>query len=167
MKLCFLDAHLFEGDAVRGAALVTDDRTRPLEFRITEPVRCGALQRVLYGEILDEHVAMELIGIPLLEALREQPDYVLVCDQRLLQLQESVQFPVFWIGRDEAQDGGDDSAPHGPGGIFIGYHGDADQVREARAGLRAVAERYSLLEPFERSRTALQRMHQQAAGATA
>ena len=94
MKLCFLDASPMADGAVRGSALVTDARTRPLEFRVTEPVIADELQGLLYGAVLDEHVLGDLCALPLLEALRESPDCILVRDQALLGLQAFREEPV-------------------------------------------------------------------------
>ena len=80
---------------------VTDERTRPLEFRVTDPVETTELQKVLYGAVLDEHLLGELCGVPLLDALREDADYVLVRDEALLSLQDTCDRPVLWLGRDE------------------------------------------------------------------
>ena len=160
MKLCFLDAVPVGKGALRGAALVTDTRTRPLEFRVTDPVVVDELQRVLYGVVLDEHVLGELCGLPLLEALREKPDCVLVRDQGLLSLQSSRQEPVVWIGRDEdAADG-----PEGRPRVVLGYHGDGggEALQRVREVLRQVAEHYDLCEPYERMATALEHLQRTA-----
>lgn len=164
MAFCFLDSRDFADGSIRGAALVTDARTRPLEFRVTDAVHTTALQRVLYGAVLDEHVVGELIGRPLLEALRETIECVLVCDQRLLALQQSDGPPVVWIGRDEAPRDGE------RGAIVMGYRGDDDtdpRVRAARESLRAASAGYDLLEPFARIATALDRVHAQSVAASA
>ena len=158
MKLAFLDAHTFENGAVRGSVLVTDDRTRPLEFRVTDPVVPSELQRILYGAVLDEHVLGDLCGVPMLEALRESVDCILVRDQALLSLQDLRDEPVLWIGRDE------DSEPDpetGRQGVLLGYHGDGDDegLKSARLTLRAVSDRYDLMEPFERMATAVEQVH--------
>jgi len=162
MKLCFLEASPLDDGAVRGCALVTDARTRPLEFRVTEPVIASELQQILYGAILDEHVLGDLCAIPLLEALREEPDCVLVRDQALLSLQSVRTEPVLWIGRDDAGDG---AAP----GVVMGYHGDGEDegIKRARQALRAVAEHYDLLEPFERIAHAVGHLHRATAGSSA
>ena len=56
LALCFLDFTEFDDDTTRGAVLVTDERTRPLEFRVTDAVGIGSLQRLLYGQVLEEHL---------------------------------------------------------------------------------------------------------------
>ncbi|MCC6784099.1 MAG: hypothetical protein IT457_14750 [Planctomycetes bacterium] len=162
MKLCFLDAVEVGGGAVRGAALVTDTRTRPLEFRVTDPVLVDELQRVLYGAVLDQHVIGELCGLPLLEALRETPDCVLVRKQDLLSLQGSRQEPVVWIGRDEESTQAD-----GRPRVVLGYHdgGDAASLQRVRDVLRQVAEHYDLCEPYERIAAALAQLQRDAAPA--
>ena len=162
MRLCFLDAVPVGDGALRGAALVTDVRTRPLEFRVTDPVRVDALQRTLYGAVLDEAVLGELCGLPLLAALRETPDCVLVRDQALLALQSSRSEPVVWLGRDA-----DATTAEGRPRVVLGYHGDGEDPALARVRevLRQVAERYDLCEPYQRIETALAQLG--SAGAVA
>ncbi len=71
---------LFEteaGDGRYGAAMVTDDRGVPLEFRASTPVRPSALHRTLYGESLWPFVEAELIAQRLVAELRIPPPVVL------------------------------------------------------------------------------------------
>jgi hypothetical protein len=158
MILAFLDAHRFADHSVRGAVLVTDERTRPLEFRVTEPIAPDVLQQMLFGAVLDEHLLGDLCGVPLLDALREEPSYVLVRDQALLSLQAVRDERILWVGRDD----GDQS-----GGVVLGQHGasDAEVLDRARRDLRLVAEHYDLLEPFERLTAAVGHLHAQGIGA--
>jgi hypothetical protein len=149
MNLCFLDAVCFDAGALRGAVLVTDERTRPLEFRVTDPVAPTELQRLLCGAAFDEHVLGELIGAPLLASLRENVDLVLVRDQRLLVVQDATPQPVLWLGRDEGSDE-----------LVVGYHGgEDDRIRAARARLSEIAAGHDLLEPFARLCAAVERVH--------
>jgi len=53
LTIGFLSSAKFENDSViRGAILVTDVETKPLEFRVTAPVRPTNFQKTLYGDIL-------------------------------------------------------------------------------------------------------------------
>lgn len=76
----------FEGSAVRGAILVTDEDTNPLEFRVTAPVRPTNLQEMLYGDLLNEHVAVKLLGESLLEAIEKKPSLIIVRNNLFLRL---------------------------------------------------------------------------------
>ena len=62
-----------DGKAYRGAILVTDESSKPLEFRCTAPVRPTNLQRTLYGKSLLPHILTELIAVPLIASMREKP----------------------------------------------------------------------------------------------
>jgi hypothetical protein len=63
LTIGFLGIHRFEdGAAIRGGMLVTDTTMKPVEFRVTAPVRPEKFQKILYGDILDEHISVELIG---------------------------------------------------------------------------------------------------------
>jgi hypothetical protein len=89
----FLGIHHFEnGDAIRGGILVTDKATKPLEFRVTSPVRPERFQKMLYGEILDEHIAVNLLGLPLLESVEQQPDLLVFRNPLLLNI--SLRHPI-------------------------------------------------------------------------
>ena len=60
-----------------GAAMVTNERGVPLEFRVSEPVRPSPLRRAIYGESLWPYVEVELIARRLLSELRRLPALVL------------------------------------------------------------------------------------------
>lgn len=75
LRLAFLSRASFDNGLVsHGGILVTDGETKPLEFRCTSPIRPSSLQKVLYGKTLDGHMALELIGLPLIKRLSEKPD---------------------------------------------------------------------------------------------
>src|SRR2546426_12821324 len=67
-----------DGEAYRGAILVTDEWSKPLEFRCTAPVRPTQLQRTLYGKSLLPHIFTELIGAPQISSVREKPQLILI-----------------------------------------------------------------------------------------
>ncbi len=160
MKLCFLE--LFEdgsaasesGGWVSAAVLVTDAQTRPLEFRVTDHVHVDAVQQALYGASFDEHLYGTVLTAPLLEALRESPDVILVRDQSLLALHGLAPLPVLWIGRDES----DSANSQNGGGFVVGIRGDDDELLHARSRLGECVVGRDLLEPFERIATALERV---------
>lgn len=178
LRLMFLASQDFEkAEAVRGAMLVTDDQTKPLEFRCTSPIRPTRLQKILYGKLLHPHMLIELIAIPLLRSATEQPDIILVRDKDLLNLQDqdTVNAPVVWIGVNEedigADEGGTDDSPliTSETGKFEpivirGAPGKVEEVRTAKQLLTQVFARHNLLEPFERIRNALEQVHNEQAG---
>src|SRR3990172_13235474 len=93
-RLFFIDTELFDnGTAIRGGVIITDGETKPYEFRCTSPIRPTALQRVLYGDTLDEHIHIELVGIPLLKAAKEEPSLVIVRKPVLLNVRPKVSVP--------------------------------------------------------------------------
>ena len=152
MRLAFLDVLRPDQGGLRAVVLVTDDRTRPLEFRLTEPLQMSPLQETLYGQAYDEQVYGDLLVVPLLRALREEPDWILVRDEALLELEDHLveavdaPRPLLWIGRDE-------DSPDG--GAVLGFRDGAVGVDAARAALRGIAGQYDLVEPFARIERAL------------
>jgi len=84
-KIAFLETYtLSENGGVMGAILVTDAETKPLEFRVTAPIRPTSFQKTLYGDVLLEHILVELISVPLLNAVNEQIDLIVVKDPLFL-----------------------------------------------------------------------------------
>src|ERR1035438_1203629 len=80
-SIAFLGYREFDdGAAYRGAILVTDEWSKPLEFRCTAPVRPTDLQRTLYGKSLLPHILTELIGAPLISSVREKPQLILIAE---------------------------------------------------------------------------------------
>ena len=59
-----------EDGVLRGGILVTDAHGKPVEFRCTSPIRPNAVQRTLYGGTLMPHIAVELVGVPLVHAVQ-------------------------------------------------------------------------------------------------
>jgi hypothetical protein len=82
-----------------GALLVTDDLGKPVEFRVTYPVKPTLLQRQLYGDSLLPHIGIELCGKPLYQALKGKPGLVLVSDAQLLPLADGIPALVAHVQR--------------------------------------------------------------------
>lgn len=87
----------------RGALLVTDDATRPLEFRCTTPIKPNTLQRMLYGQTLRSYIAAELVGEPLLRAMQEKPLVLLVREPLFLKLRPKIDVNLVCIRRQGEQ----------------------------------------------------------------
>ncbi|HQK95819.1 MAG TPA: hypothetical protein PLD23_20135 [Armatimonadota bacterium] len=82
-------------DSYLGAVLTTDDKSLPIEFFHTSPpVRPTRLQRVLYGGALDAYIRRDVIGSPLLKALKERPALVISSDDLVLDLDGEAGCPV-------------------------------------------------------------------------
>jgi hypothetical protein len=152
--LAFLDLATFEeGAALRGGCLVTDGLTRPLEFRVSGPIRPTSLQKVLYGDTLQEYICTDLVGLPMLQDLEAKPDMILVRDAEFLKLRPRVEIPVLWVratvdGQFVLQ-------------AFPGYE------QEAEAGRDTLPRRLrgrSIMEPFQRIHSALEEAHNQKVG---
>lgn len=147
--LAFLDLVKFEdGAAIRGGCLVTDARTRPMEFRVSGAIRPTNLQTVLYGDTLQEYICVELIGLPILKALDTDPDLILVRDAEFLKLRPQVDIPVLWVratvdGQYVLQ-------------ALPGYDQEAEAGREVLP--RRLRGR-NVLEPFLRIKTAVEEAH--------
>lgn len=153
-RIAFLDLATFDdGEAMRGGCLVTDDMTRPLEFRVSGAIRPTSVQKVLYGDTLHEYICTDLVGQPILQSLETEPDFVLVRDAEFLKVRASIDIPILWVrGTVEGQ-----YVLQG----FPGYEEEAEQVRNS---LPKRLRGRNILEPFVRVKSALEEAHELQVG---
>lgn len=84
--------------AFSGAALVTDYRGIPMDFRYTEPVRPTRLERILYGQALDIYLREEVILQSLLSAVEAKPQLWMTVDIELIKpVQQLTRLAVLFI----------------------------------------------------------------------
>jgi hypothetical protein len=168
LTAAFLSSCKFENDGVvRGAVLVTDVQTKPLEFRVTAPIRPTNFQKTLYGEILSEHILVELVTIPLLSALSKKPDIIVVRDPLFLGANDKQDIPIVRVFKDgEARFSSNNKTEQlsSIGGKYEPILIETSRTLEAklpelRKQLQEIFSQRSLLEPFERIVTALQQAH--------
>jgi hypothetical protein len=167
LRLLFLDTALFEdGAMIRGGSLITDGETKPYEFRCTSPIKPTQLQRMLYGDTLEEYIHIELIGVPLVNASKEKPSLVLVRNPILLRIRPLVAYPVILLRRDQKSTIETDEANGTVKPIAISSHRDfLAETSSAQMMLAALIQRRDLLEPFDRLQIAVSEAHKQRIGA--
>ena len=169
----FLGIHPFEdGAAIRGAMLVTDTETKPLEFRVTEPVRPQKFQEILYGELLKEHIAVELMGLPLVNAFQQKPDLIIVRDPLLLGINARQEIPsILMLKEDEAlfKKGTSTKPLNQPDSSYPpvkicttgNFEKDLDAIAQQ---LQTIFSSRNLMEPFERLTKACADVHTRKVG---
>lgn len=158
------------GEAYRGAILVTDDWSKPLEFRCTAPVHPTQLQRTLYGKSLLPHVLTELIGSPLISSLHEKPQIILISDDYFFDLRCKLTLPVIMVSASKAALPSK-RAEHSKTLLLQSSSGRFSEV-ELRAHWKFAADldssgerlrdlfgRWDLTEPFQRLAEGLQYVH--------
>ena len=168
----FLGYHAFDdGEAYRGAILVTDESGKPLEFRCTAPVRPTQLQRTLYGKSLLPHVLTELIGAPLISSVREKPQLILIADEAYFDVRHKVSAPVIRVGRPSGAKEKQDDQPKSKSLLLQSASGKFAQVEieahwkfaadldSSGERLRDLFGRWDLTEPFQRLADGLQYVH--------
>ena len=175
-KLAYLSRCTFEdGKAYRGGILVVDSRGAPLEFRCTSAIRPNPVQRTLYGDSLDPYMQIELVGKPLLSAVRESFDILVVDDQWLLNIRQQCDRSVVLARRQGAEfsgasggDRGSASLVDSPSGRFDPVvveapEGTPGDMSSAMSVLERAAVTFDPLEPFQRIHLALEKVHEQKA----
>lgn len=152
--LAFLDLVTFEdGVSMRGGCLITDEKTRPLEFRVSGAIRPTGLQKILYGDTLHEYICNELVGMPMLKSLETKPDLVLVRDSEFLKIRPEVEVPILWVrGTVDGQY------------VLQAFPGHDQEAEDGRDALPKRLRGRNILEPFLRIHTALEEAHTQKVG---
>jgi hypothetical protein len=170
-----------DSNSGRGALLVTDEATRPLEFRCTTPIKPNSLQRMLYGNTLRSYIAADLVGVPLLGAIQEKPSVVLVREPLFLKLRAKANFCMVCLRRQGEQisavvgDGhsvipGEPTLLNCASGRFqpLTITAPPDHVSELDAALEVLRPIFSdadLLEPFDRIEKVVAELDRQEVGA--
>ncbi|MCK4340436.1 MAG: hypothetical protein KAY37_01770 [Phycisphaerae bacterium] len=93
--LGYLSCPLNGANDFLGGALITDYRTRPLQFAFVAPVRPTGIQRILYGDTLNEHVKIDVITKKLFsEGVSYEPHVLFVDTEDLVAVRRLVSAPV-------------------------------------------------------------------------
>ncbi|GMR25358.1 MAG: hypothetical protein BMS9Abin39_0651 [Ignavibacteria bacterium] len=171
-KIAFLETYNLEDNGgVMGAILVTDADTKPIEFRVTAPIKPTSFQRTLYGDVLHEHILVELISVPLLNAINEQVDLIVVKDPFFLGANNKQGIRVvriFHEGDGQSRKSSKSSElqfnSNGNGKTLLEtsnkFESELPVIKEE---LNKLSEGRNLLEPFERLKLACEQVNQQKA----
>jgi hypothetical protein len=96
MNLAYVD-FLETSKGYRAGILVTDETTKPLEFRVTTNVKIDELQKILYGESLESILYKERFTVELVNSLQENFDVLLTKEKSILSLREEIGKPILYI----------------------------------------------------------------------
>lgn len=167
-KIAFLETYDVENNGgVMGAILVTDADTKPQEFRVTAPIKPTSFQKTLYGDVLHEHILVELVSIPLLNAINEQVDLILVKDPFFLGVNSKQGIRVvrlFNEGEEKSRKSSksEELSFGGNGKTLIETSKKFDsEISVIKDELDKLSEGRNLLEPFERLKLACEQVNQQ------
>lgn len=172
-NLAFLESYtLSDKEGIMGAILVTDIDTKPVEFRVTAPITPTNFQRTLYGKVLMEHILVELISAPLLNAVSLDLDLIIVRNPLFLAANDRQGVRVvrlFDKNETVSREGSakEELITNNRDNIKIyaeiskKYEAELPQIKD---NLKSVAEDRNLLEPFERLKIACEQVHLQKMG---
>ena len=171
-KIAFLETYELEDNGgVMGAIMVTDADTKPIEFRVTAPIKPTSFQQTLYGDVLHEHILVELISVPLLNAINEQVDLIIVKDPFFLGANNKQGIRVVRIFND-----GDGQSRKSSKAVELPFSSNGNgktlletsqkfesELSVINEELNKLSEGRNLLEPFERLKLACEQVNQQKA----
>ena len=163
--IAYFGIHRTNGnDGYVGGILVINDKGIPRDIRFTHPISPNAAQRTLYGNTLEPHIFVELIGSQLVSALAVSPLCCVVEDASLLDLSEHVALPIVHIepaNAPRASNGRSEGAYRLDSGISgdrpvnikVVQATDEEVIRDI---LSRISAHHDLLEPFDRIATAVE-----------
>ena len=172
--LAFILLAEVEEEVLRGGILITDAYGKPLEFRCTSPIKPNAVQRTLYGSTLIPHIAVDLVGKPLVNQVEAAPTVVLVQQEEFLLMRTSIEEPILLarrqgediqlsqeIGKSHPEELlSSSSGKFAP--VVITCHWDfPDDIAQCKERLASIFSNCDLVEPFERVKNALNTVHEQ------
>lgn len=141
---------LNDASGYTGGYLVANAWGRPLEFRLSTPVRPNRVQQILYGATLDEYLHVDLIGRTLVEKTGIAPDLIVTDVLACLPLQSIIHRPVVALGPNP----GHRQFEHPRSSLPLMVRDDSD--RDAiNAILNEIDSAVDLAEPFGRIRDAV------------
>ena len=161
MKLGYISFPIIEG-TIRSGILITDESTRPIEFRAVSDVKIDKLQKILYGETLQQTFLKEQYTIDLVNAIENLPDILLTQDKELLNVRPKLPIPVGFLTKLDPMQA-IDRFSHKISDItgkfetlMLTMHPfDERLVVPISKQLQTIYKNFNLLEPFHRIETAI------------
>ena len=168
-NLAFIDTYTLEDDAgLMGAILITDADTKPLEFRVTAPIKPTNFQKTLYGDVLREHILVELVAIPLLNSVNENIDLILARDDLFLGANNKQGIRVIRVLDENLENSISEKSEYlsSPAGYESKIKIETDkkfdsEIAEIAKILSPISEKRLLTEPFDRLKIACEQVHLQ------
>lgn len=164
-KIAFLGTYNGD-DSIMGVIMVTDPETKPVEFRVTSPIKPTNFQKILYGNVLKEHILVELVALPLLNAISEQPDLILVNDPYFLGANSKLDIRVIRVLTKSQQNENKYAkielksySPKNETMYLEAPEEFEDELPGISEALTKISEYRDLLEPFDRLTLACEQVH--------
>jgi hypothetical protein len=157
-------------DGYIAALMVTDNRGYPLEFKASTPIRPSLVQKTLYGGQLEHFVGVELCGKTLIQQAARKSKLIVVPDRGLLDISDQVNINMVALWRAGESIKLEEELKSGSRGtikstkptkstfqpvVYEGRFIDDANEKEVIAFLQECADRFDLVEAFERIRAAL------------
>jgi len=169
VRIAFLETYSFDDNAgLMGAILVTDTDTKPLEFRVTAPIKPTNFQKTLYGNVLNEHILVELIALPLLNAIKDDIDLILVKNPLFLGINNKQGIRavrLFTEGEEISKGNSPEDAvliTEDYGKVYMETSKKfSNELGDIKERLGSIVNLRNLIEPFERLKTACEQVHLQ------
>ena len=129
-KLGYIDIYGTPRDGYIGGVLITDVVGVPVEFRHTELINPGRVQKILYGKSMERFLKTESMAKCLLNDLSNKPDLLVVPDMEYFLLTRSFNFPFVQLSKAQKEP--------------LSKHGESVDVSESEVLLQVLSIREPL-----------------------
>jgi len=164
-KIVFLNVYQYEDSAVMGIIMATDSDAKPIEFKITSPIKPTNFQKILYGNVLKEYILVKLLALPLIKALNENIDIILVNNPLFLGINSKQEIQMVRIFSGNQSNGEKGSslqlkpANGTPNALYIDTSKEIEnELGSIVVSLGKIAKIRDLVEPFERLQLACEQV---------
>lgn len=99
VKLAYLGFTIPCPNTYMGGLMICDDKGFPVEFRYSEPIKPTSIQQVLYGNVLEKHIKVDVISESLLKSVSSPFEIMIVQDENLLEHKFSSNITVLRISQ--------------------------------------------------------------------
>ncbi len=162
MNLAYID-FLETKKGYKAGVLVTDETTKPLEFRVTTNVKIDELQKILYGESLENILYKERFAVELINSLQEDFDILLTKEKSLLSLREEIGKPILFIQKHDPFKAMDryshkvvNLADKFPALVVTITPEDSKLLVPISRKLQEIYKNFNIMEPFNRIQKAIE-----------
>jgi len=141
-------SELGDDKSLRGAILLTDLNYYPIEIRYTDVVNASTLEKIAYGINFKRGLAVDKIISPLIDALENIPNLILIDDSQFLRAQNKTDIPVCQIDKEDQSN------------LKFNFAKNEKEYKDLTSNLLGESIEYeTIIEPFERLLKALEHVH--------
>ena len=93
LKVGYFSSKLIDEQFI-GGVMITDQKSIPLEFKYTEPIKPTKIHKIIFGKVLEKYINEEVIRKNLFNDIKSQVSIFFVSDMKLLTTENMGNVPL-------------------------------------------------------------------------